>query len=56
MRPKGTSAELEQRRRHAVAMLKRGMKAAVIARGVGRGTRSLRVEHFGSDRVPLRVP
>ena len=32
MRPKGTSAELEQRRRHAVAMLRRGMKPAVVAK------------------------
>src|SRR4051794_24181654 len=31
MRPKGTSAELEQRRRHAVAMLRRGVKAATVA-------------------------
>jgi transposase len=32
MRPKGTSAELEQRRRHAVAMLGRGMKPAAVAK------------------------
>ncbi len=32
MRPKGTSAELEQRRRHAVAMLRRGVKPAAVAR------------------------
>lgn len=32
MRPKGTSAELEQRRRHAVAMLRRGVTAAAVAR------------------------
>ena len=32
MRPKGTSAELEQRRRHAVAMLRRGVKATAVAR------------------------
>jgi transposase len=31
MRPKGTSAVLEQRRRHAVAMLRRGVKAATVA-------------------------
>src|SRR5690242_1701182 len=34
MRPNGTSAELEQRRRHAVAMLKRGMKAAAVAKAL----------------------
>jgi len=34
MRPKGTSAELEQRRRHAVAMLGRGVKAAAVARAL----------------------
>jgi transposase len=32
MRPKGTSAELEQRRRDAVAMLRRGVNAAEVAR------------------------
>lgn len=32
MRPKGNSAELEQRRRHAIAMLKQGMKPAVVAK------------------------
>ena len=32
MRPKGSSAQLEQRRRDAVAMLRRGMKAAAVAR------------------------
>ncbi len=32
MRPKGTSAELEQRRRHAVAMMRRGMKPAAVAK------------------------
>jgi transposase len=31
MRPKGNSAELETRRRHAVAMLRQGMKPAVVA-------------------------
>jgi transposase len=34
MRPKGTSAELEQRRRHAVAMLGRGVKPATVARAL----------------------
>ena len=34
MRPKGTSAGLEQRRRHGVAMLKRGVKAATVARAL----------------------
>ena len=34
MRPRGTSAELEQRRRHAVAMLRRGVKAAAVARAL----------------------
>jgi transposase len=32
MRPKGTSAHLEQRRRDAIAMLRRGMKAGEVAR------------------------
>jgi len=32
MRPKGSSAVLEQRRRHAIALLRRGMKPAVVAR------------------------
>lgn len=32
MRPKGSSAQLEQRRRHALAMLRRGMKPAVVAK------------------------
>ena len=35
MRPKGSSARLEQRRRDAVAMLRRGVKAAAVARVVG---------------------
>jgi transposase len=34
MRPKGTSAVLEQRRRHAVAMLRRGVKATAVARAL----------------------
>ncbi|HZN65375.1 MAG TPA: winged helix-turn-helix domain-containing protein [Tepidisphaeraceae bacterium] len=35
MRPKGSSARLEQRRRDAVAMLGRGVKAAAVAKAVG---------------------
>jgi transposase len=35
MRPKGSSARLEQRRRDAVAMLRRGVKAAAVAKAVG---------------------
>jgi transposase len=35
MRPKGSAAELEQRRRQAVALLKRGMRPADVARAVG---------------------
>ena len=31
MRPKGTSAVLEQRRRHAVAMMRRGVKPGAVA-------------------------
>jgi transposase len=34
MRPKGSSAELEQRRRDAVAMLGRGVKPAAVARAL----------------------
>lgn len=34
MRPKGNSAVLEQRRRDAVAMLRRGMKAAMVAKAL----------------------
>ena len=35
MRPKGSSAELERRRRHAMALLDGGMKPADVARAVG---------------------
>jgi len=35
MRPKGSAAELEQRRRQAIALLEQGMKAAKVARMVG---------------------
>ena len=34
MRPKGSPAVLEQRRRHAVAMLKQGMKPGAVARAL----------------------
>ena len=34
MRPKGSSGELEQRRRHAVAMLKQGMTPAAVAKAL----------------------
>lgn len=50
MRPKGSSAELEQRRRHAIAMLKRGMKPALVAKtlrtslvSVGRWRKACRI-------------
>jgi transposase len=35
MRPKGSAAELEQRRRQAVALLEQGMKPAKVAKTVG---------------------
>ena len=35
MRPKGSAAELEQRRRLAVSLLEQGMRAAQVARAVG---------------------
>jgi len=35
MRPKGTSAELAQRRRVAIALLEQGLKPAQVARAVG---------------------
>jgi transposase len=35
MRPKGSSAELEQRRRQAVALLDQGMKPAHVAKAMG---------------------
>ncbi len=34
MRPKGSSAKLEQRRRDAVALLKRGLKPAAVAKAL----------------------
>lgn len=35
MRPKGSSAELERRRRQAVALLEQGMKPAQVAKAIG---------------------
>jgi transposase len=35
MRPKGSAAELERRRRHAMVLMDRGMKPAEVARAVG---------------------
>lgn len=35
MRPKGTAAELEQRRRLAISLLEQGMKPVQVARAVG---------------------
>jgi transposase len=35
MRPKGSPVVLEQRRRHAVAMLKQGIKTAAVAKALG---------------------
>ncbi|SRR5258708_5857051 len=64
MRPKGSSAQLEQRRRHALAMLKRGMEAAAVARAlrvslvsVGRWRKAARkggVKALGAKPVPGR--
>jgi transposase len=64
MRPKGNSAELEQRRRHAIAMLKRGMKPAAVAKtlrtslvSVGRWRETCRVggvEALAAKPVPGR--
>lgn len=34
MRPKGSAAELEQRRRHAIALLAQGVKPATVARAL----------------------
>ena len=34
MRPKGSAAELEQRRRHAIALLEQGVKPAIVARAL----------------------
>ena len=35
MRPKGSSAELEQRRRQAISLLEQGLKAIQVAKAVG---------------------
>jgi len=64
MRPKGNSAELEQRRRDAIAMLKQGMKPALVAKtlrtslvSVGRWRKACRaggVEALKAKPVPGR--
>jgi len=64
MRPKGNSAKLEQRRRHAIAMLKQGMKPALVAKtlrtslvSVGRWRKACRVggvEALNAKPVPGR--
>jgi len=64
MRPKGTSAALEQRRRQAMAMLKRGIKPAVVAKtlrtslvSVGRWRQACRfggLEALGAKPSPGR--
>ncbi|HWB84192.1 MAG TPA: helix-turn-helix domain-containing protein, partial [Bryobacteraceae bacterium] len=41
MRPKGSSAALEQRRRCAVAMLKQGMEPGAVAKAVHASTVSV---------------
>ena len=41
MRPKGTVAQLEQRRRLAVALVQQGMRQADVARAVGRSRASV---------------
>jgi len=66
MRPKGSSARLEQRRRHAVAMLRRGVKAAAVAKAlrvslvsVGRWRRAAAgggVRALAARPVPGRPP
>jgi transposase len=66
MRPKGNSAELEQRRRYAVALLDRGMKPVVVAQtlraslaSVGRWREACRVgglEALSAKPVPGRPP
>ena len=66
MRPKGSSARLEQRRRDAVAMLRRGVKAAAVARAfgvslvsVGRWRKAARCGGLGALKakaVPGRPP
>jgi transposase len=64
MRPKGNSAKLEQRRRDAIAMLKRGVKPAIVAKtlrtslvSVGRWRKACRVgglEALAAKPVPGR--
>ena len=41
MRPKGSPAVLEQRRRHAVLMLKQGLKPTVVAKALRTSTVSV---------------
>ena len=41
MRPKGSAAELERRRRQAMALVDQGMKPAAVARAVGTSRASL---------------
>ena len=61
MRPKGISAELEQRRRDAIAMLKQGMKPTLVAKtlqtplvSVGRWRKACRVEALKVKPEPGR--
>jgi transposase len=66
MRPKGSSAELELRRRHAVAMLQQGMRPAAVAKAlktslvsVGRWRQAMRdggVQALLAKPVPGRPP
>ena len=66
MRPKGSPAVLEQRRRHAVAMLKQGMKPTAVAKAlrtstvsVGRWKKALEeggVKALVAKPVPGRPP
>ena len=66
MRPKGSPAVLEQRRRNAVAMLKQGMKPSVVAKAlnvslvsVGRWKKTLEdggVKALAAKPVPGRPP
>ena len=66
MRPKGSSAQLEQRRRDALAMLRRGIKPACVARtlhvslvSVGRWRAAARkggVKALAAKPVPGRPP
>src|SRR2546430_1103222 len=72
MRPKGTSAVLEQRRRDAIAMLRSGMKPAAVAKalrttlvsvgrwrkaaGDGGGLRALKAKPTPGRPLKLSVP